>query len=173
MKGLGRNIYTAAPSYQDLVFRYPDTTAIVSRLGATVVSAYPCPTHLVTPQEAGAILGAHLPDPPTELPSVSLVADSTDADPAAGPYLPLHHPAHDCTFSRGSQRLSPRPSNRSSFATIRGALTPQQVASLDLRFGVALRTMHILWSEWCGPPPLKERLLSSSRRHSTQLSLLA
>lgn len=41
----------------------------------------------LTPQEAGAILAAHLPDPPTELPSVSLVADSTAADFAAGAYL--------------------------------------------------------------------------------------
>src|SRR5882757_813721 len=40
------------------------------------------PNSHLTPQEASAILVAHLPNPPTELPSVSLI-DLTDADPAA------------------------------------------------------------------------------------------
>jgi len=56
-------------------------------------------SHL-TPQEAGAILAAHLPEPPTELPSVSLVG-STDADPAAGAsfqaYL-VHTTPHTTTY---------------------------------------------------------------------------
>jgi len=43
----------------------------------------------------------------------------------------------------------------------RGALPPERVASLDLRFGLALRTLHNLQSEWCGPPPLESEGLYS------------
>jgi hypothetical protein len=46
-------------------------------------------------------------------------------------------------------------------AAIRDALTPEQATSLDLHFGVALRTMHNLQSEWCGPPPLEREGLYS------------
>ncbi|KAF8504565.1 hypothetical protein F5888DRAFT_763297 [Russula emetica] len=181
-------------------------------------------SHL-TPQEAGAILTAHLPDPPTELPSVTLV-DSTDADPAAGAsfyaYL-IHTTPHTTTYFltlQFSEPLigeaplttpnsiqtqynllsalhthisstpppiplpfpvpvalnidAPRPYilarlpapltpsvQLKQLTAIRDALTPQQVASLDLRFGVALRTMHNLQSEWCGPPPLEKEGLYS------------
>jgi hypothetical protein len=181
-------------------------------------------SHL-TPQEAGAILAVHLPEPPTELPSVSLV-DSTDADPAAGAsfhaYL-VHTTPHATTYFltlqfseppigeaplttpnsiRAQYNLlsalhthissapppiplpfpvpvalnvnAPRPYilarlpapltpsvQLKQLATIRDTLTPQQVASLDLRFGVALRTMHNLQSEWCGPPPLEKEGLYS------------
>jgi hypothetical protein len=189
-------------------------------------------SHL-TPQEAGAILAAHLPEPPTELPSVSLV-DSTDADPAAGAtfhgYL-IHTPPHTTTyfltlqFSEpliGEAPLTTPNSIRAQYnilsalhthisstpppiplpfpvpialnvdapqpyilarlpvpltpsiqlnqlATIRDTLTPQQVASLDLRFGVALRTMHNLQSEWCGPPPLEKEGLYSWQEAFTLL----
>ena len=181
-------------------------------------------SHL-TPQEAGAILAAHLPDPPTELPSVNLV-DSTDADPAAGAsfraYL-IHTTPHTTTYFvtlqfsepligeapltapnsiRAQYNLlsalhthisstpppiplpfpvpvalnvdAPRPYilarlpaplapsvQLKQLAAIRDVLTPQQVASLDLRFGVALRTMHNWQSEWCGPPPLEKEGLYS------------
>ena len=176
------------------------------------------PDHL-TPQEASAILTAHLPDPPTELPSVSLV-DLTDADPAAGAsfhaYL-VHSVPHTTTYfltlqfsepPKGEAPLTtpnsiqdqykilsalhahissapppvplpfpvpialnvdaPRPyilarlpaplspsTQLKRLAAIRDALTPEQAASLDLLIGVALRTMHNLQSEWCGPPPLE------------------
>ncbi|KAN0125805.1 hypothetical protein V8E52_001012 [Russula decolorans] len=189
-------------------------------------------SHL-TPQEAGAILAAHLPEPRTELPSVSLV-DSTDADPAAGAtfhgYL-IHTPPHTTTyfltlqFSEpliGEAPLTTPNSIRAQYnilsalhthisstpppiplpfpvpialnvdapqpyilarlpvpltpsiqlnqlATIRDTLTPQQVASLDLRFGVALRTMHNLQSEWCGPPPLEKEGLYSWQEAFTLL----
>lgn len=178
------------------------------------------PYEHLTPQEAGAILAAHLPDPPAGLPTVSPV-DSTDADPAASAsfqaYL-LHTAPHTITYLvtlqfsepligetplttpntiRAQYNLlsalhthisstpppiplpfpvpvalnvdAPRPYilarlpapltpsvQLKQLATIRDALTPQQVASLDLRFGVALRTMHNLWSEWFGTPPLEK-----------------
>jgi hypothetical protein len=50
-----------------------------------------------------------------------------------------------------------------SLATVRGdgTLPPEQVASLDLHFGLALRTLHNLQSEWCGPPPLESEGLYS------------
>ncbi|KAI9511516.1 hypothetical protein F5148DRAFT_328806 [Russula earlei] len=49
-----------------------------------------------------------------------------------------------------------RPSTRlKQFSAIRDALPPEQLASLDLRFGFALRTLHSLQSDWCGPPPLE------------------
>jgi hypothetical protein len=218
MKGLGRNIYMAAV----LIKIYSDTIAIVSHLGTTCP---PMPYSHLSPQEAGAILAAHLPDPPTELPSVSLV-DSTDADPAAGAsfhaYL-IHTTPRTTTFFLTLQFSEPligeapltapnsiraqynllnalhthisstphpiplpfpvpvalnvdaprpyilarlpaplTPSVRlKQLAAIRGTLTPQQIASLDLRFGVALRTMHNLQSEWCGPPPLEKEGLYS------------
>ena len=189
-------------------------------------------SHL-TPQEAGAILAAHLPDPPTELPSVSLV-DSTDADPAAAAsfhaYL-VHITPHTTTFIVtlqfsepliGEAPLTTPNSIRAQYnllsalhthtsstpppiplpfpvpvalnvdalrpyilarlptpltpsvqlkqlAAIRKALTPQQVASLDLRFGVAIRTMHNLQSEWCGPPPLEKEGLYSWQEAFTLL----
>ena len=181
-------------------------------------------SHL-TPQEAGVILAAHLPEPPTELPSVSLV-DSTDADPAAGasfhaylvhttPHATTHFLTLQCSEPlMGEAPLTTPNSIRAQYnflsalhthissapppiplpfpvpvvlnvdaprpyilarlpapiipsvqlkqlATIRDTLTPQQVASLDLRFGVALRTMHNLQSEWCGPPPLEKEGLYS------------
>jgi len=189
-------------------------------------------SHL-TPQEAGAILAAHLPEPPTELPSVSLVG-STDADPAAGAsfqaYL-VHTTPHTTTyfltlqFSEpliGEAPLTTPNSIRAQYnflaalhthisstpppiplpfpvpvalnvdvprpyilarlpapltpsvqlkqlAIIRDTLTPQQVASLDLRFGVALRAMHNLQSEWCGPPPLEKDGLYSWQEAFTLL----
>ncbi|KAH9965348.1 hypothetical protein BC827DRAFT_1265357 [Russula dissimulans] len=46
-------------------------------------------------------------------------------------------------------------------SAVRGALPPERVAILDLRFGVALRTLHNLQSEWCGPPPLESEGLYS------------
>jgi hypothetical protein len=185
----------------------------------------PMPYSHLTPQEAGAILVAHLPDPPIELPSVNLV-DSTDADPVAGqsfraylvhtaPYtttyfvtlqfsepligeaplttpnslraqynllsalhahisstplpIPLPFPVpvalnvdapRPYILARLPAHLTP-PVQLKQLATIRDALTPQQVASLDLRLGVALRTMHNLQSEWCGPPPLEKEGLYS------------
>ena len=180
----------------------------------------------LTPQEASAILAAHLPQPPTELPTVSSV-DSTDADPAAcasfhaylvyhaattylvtlqlseplkgeapltapnslraqyellsalhahlssePPPIPLPFPvpiALNADAPRpyilarlppASPPLSPSARLKSSLATVRrgdgdGTLPPEQVASLDLHFGLALRTLHNLQSEWCGPPPLE------------------
>src|SRR6266567_7867715 len=94
MKVLGRNIYTATV----LIKIY---SAIVSHSSGS--DPRPCllmPYSHLTPQEAGAILAAHLPEPPTELPSVSLV-DSTDADLAAGAsfqvYL-VHTTPHPTTY---------------------------------------------------------------------------
>ncbi len=189
-------------------------------------------SHL-TPQQAGAILAAHLPSPPTELPSVSLV-DSTDADPAArasfhaylvhtAPYtttylvtlrlteplkgeaplttpnsteaqydlltalhthvssapppIPLPFPVPialnvDAPRSYILARLpAPLPPSvqLKQFTAIRDTLTQQQAASLDLRFGVALRTMHSLQSEWCGPPPLEKEGLYSWQEAFTLL----
>lgn len=190
------------------------------------------PDHL-TPQEASAILTAHLPDPPTELPSVSLV-DLTDADPAAGAsfhaYL-VHSVPHTTTYfltlqfsepPKGEAPLTtpnsiqdqykilsalhvhissapppvplpfpvpialnvdaPRPyilarlpaplspsTQLKRLAAIRDALTPEQAASLDLLIGVALRTMHNLQSEWCGPPPLENEGLYSWQEAFTLL----
>jgi hypothetical protein len=43
------------------------------------------------------------------------------------------------------------------------------VASLDLRFGVALRTLHNLQNEWCGPPPLESEGLYSWQETFTRL----
>ena len=189
-------------------------------------------SHL-TPQEAGLILAAHLPDPPTELPSVNPV-DSTDADAAAGAsfqaYL-IHTTPYTTTYFltlqfsepligeaplttpnniRAQYNLlnalhahisstpppiplpfpvpvalnvdAPRPYilarlpaplapsvQLKQLATIRDALTPQQATSLDLRLGIALRTMHNLQSEWCGPPPLEKEGLYSWQEAFTLL----
>ncbi|KAN0130172.1 hypothetical protein V8E53_012117 [Lactarius tabidus] len=46
-------------------------------------------------------------------------------------------------------------------ATVRDSLPPKGAASLDLRLGVALRTLHNLQSEWCGPPTLEKEGLYS------------
>jgi hypothetical protein len=54
-------------------------------------------------------------------------------------------------------------------AAIRNTITPSQAASLDLRTGVALRTMHNLQSEWCGPPPLESEGLYSWQEGFTLL----
>ena len=177
------------------------------------------PNSHLTPDVARAILAAHIPEPPTELPFVSLV-DLTDADPAAGAsfhtYL-VHPVSHTTTYLvtlqlseplKGEAPLSvpnsiqaqykilsalhaqilsapppvplpfpvpiainidtPRPYilahlpsplppsvQLKRLAAIRDVLTPEQGAALDLRFGVALRTMHNLQNEWCGPPALE------------------
>ncbi|KAH9047268.1 transcription factor TFIIH complex subunit Tfb5-domain-containing protein [Lactarius hengduanensis] len=44
-----------------------------------------------------------------------------------------------------------------------------EAASLDLRFGVALRTLHNLQSEWCGPPTLEKEGLYSWQEAFTLL----
>ena len=190
------------------------------------------PDHL-TPQEASVILRAHLPDPPTELPSLSLV-NLTDADPAAGTsfhvYL-VHSAPHTTTYfltlqfsepPKGEAPLTtpnsiqdqfkilsalhahissapppvplpfpvpialnvdaPRPyilarlpaplppsAQLKQLTAIRDDLTPEQAASLDLRIGVALRTMHDLQSEWCGPPPLESEGMYSWQEAFTLL----
>lgn len=177
------------------------------------------PDSHLTPQVAGAILAAHLPNPPTELPSVSLV-DLTDADPATAAsfhtYL-VHTAPHTTTYFvtlqfseplKGEAPLSgpnniqaqykllstlhahissapppvplpfpvplalnvdaPQPyilarlpaplppsAQLKQLTAVRDALTPEQAASFDLLVGVALRTMHNLESEWCGPPALE------------------
>jgi hypothetical protein len=46
-------------------------------------------------------------------------------------------------------------------AAVRDSLPPKGAASLDLRLGVALRTLHNLQSEWCGPPTLEKEGLYS------------
>ena len=183
------------------------------------------PISHLTPQQASAILAAHLPQPPTELPTVSLV-HLTDADPAACAsfhiYL-VHCAPHTATYLitlqlseplKGEAPLTapnslqaqyqllsalhahissgpppiplpfpvpialntdaPKPyilarlpaplspsTQLNSLATVHGTLPPEQTASLDLRFGVALRTLHNLQSEWCGPPPLESEGLFS------------
>lgn len=230
MKGLGRNILYGGSSYQDLI-QILQRSHLIPESDCRL--CLPMPYSHLTPQEAGVILAAHLPDPPIELPSVSLV-DSTDADPAAGAsfhaYL-VHTAPHTTTYFvtlqlseplRGEAPLTtpntiraqynllsalhthissapspillpfpvpialnvdaprpyilarlPAPLNPSvqlkQLAAIRDALTPQQVASLDLRFGVALRTMHNLQSEWCGPPPLEKEGLYSWQEAFTLL----
>lgn len=183
------------------------------------------PISHLTPQEASAILAAHLPQPPTELPTVSLV-DLTDADPAAcasfHAYL-VHHAPHTATYlvtlqlsdpleaeapltapnslqaqykllsalhahissgpppiplpfpvpialntdahrpyilARLPAPLSPS-AQLKSLATVQDTLPPEQTASLELRFGLALRTLHNLQSEWCGPPSLESEGLYS------------
>ena len=182
-------------------------------------------SHL-TPQEASIILAAHTPQPPTELPTVSLV-DVTDADPAAGAsfhaYL-VHCVPHKATYLvtlqlseplKGKAPLTAPNSIQSQYkllsalhahissgpppiplpfpvpialnadapqpyilarlpapplppsaqlkplAAVRHALSPENAAALDLRFGLALRTLHNLQSEWCGPPPLESEGLYS------------
>ncbi|KAF8271116.1 hypothetical protein EI94DRAFT_1797494 [Lactarius quietus] len=177
----------------------------------------------LTPLEAKAILTAHLSQPSTELPVVSLVP-STDADPAArasfhsylvhvstpaASYLitlqisePLVEDTAASPFSvpnslQAQYKLLcslrahissepppiplpfpvpvalntdvPRPyilarlqtplitsAPLRQLAAVRNSLPPEGVASLDLRLGVALRTMHNLQSEWCGPPTLEK-----------------
>jgi hypothetical protein len=185
----------------------------------------PSDSHL-TPQEASVILAAHLPQPPTELPNVSLV-DVTDADPAAGAsfqaYL-VHCVPHTTTYLvtlqlseplKGEAPLTapnsiqaqyklqsalhahissgpppiplpfpvpialnadaPRPyilsrlptpplspsAQLKPLAAVRDALPQEKAAALDLRFGLALRTLHNLQSEWCGPPLLESEGLFS------------
>ena len=46
-------------------------------------------------------------------------------------------------------------------AAVHDSLPPEGAASLDLRLGVALRTLHNLQSEWCGPPTLEKEGLYS------------
>jgi hypothetical protein len=182
-------------------------------------------SHL-TPQEASAILAAHLPQPPTELPTVSLV-EVTDADPAAGASFHLylvHCVPHTATYlvtiqlsellkseapltapndlesqykllgalhahiSSGPPPVplpfpvpialnadAPRPyilarlpgpplppsAQLKTLAAVRRAISPESAAALDLRFGLAIRTLHNLQSEWCGPPPLESEGLYS------------
>ncbi|KAI0292745.1 hypothetical protein BC826DRAFT_889715, partial [Russula brevipes] len=54
-------------------------------------------------------------------------------------------------------------------SAVRGALPPERAASLDLRFGLALRTLHNLQNEWCGPPPLESEGLYSWQEAFTLL----
>lgn len=54
-------------------------------------------------------------------------------------------------------------------AAVRDSLPPEGAASLDLRFGVALRTLHSLQSEWCGPPTLEKEGLYSWQEAFTLL----
>ena len=181
----------------------------------------------LTPLEAKAILAAHLPQAPTELPVVSLVP-STDADPAArasfhsylvhistpaASYLvtlQISDPLEDTAtaplsvpstlqaqynflsslhthISSGPPPIPlpfpvpvalntdvPRPyilarlpvslttsAPLRQLAAVRDSLPPEGAASLDLRLGVALRTLHSLESEWCGPPTLEKEGLYS------------
>jgi hypothetical protein len=189
-------------------------------------------SHL-TPQEARLILATHLPQPPTDLPTVTLL-DLTDADLIAcatfHPYL-VHCAPHTTTYlvtlqfsepPKGDAPLTapnsieaqykllsalhthlssgpppiplpfpipialnadaPRPyilarlpallppsAQLKQLSAVRGALPPEQAASLDLRFGVALRAQHNLQSEWCGPPPLESEGLYSWQETFTRL----
>ena len=191
------------------------------------------PSHL-NPLEAKAILAAHLPQPPTELPAVSLVP-STDADPAARANFSLYL-VHSSTLAAsylvtlqtsGSSEDTATPFSVPSslqaqykllssihahissepppiplpfpvplalnidvprpyilarlsvplttsaplrqLAAVRDSLPPEGAASLDLRFGVALRTLHNLQSEWCGPPTLEKEGLYSWQEAFTLL----
>jgi hypothetical protein len=181
----------------------------------------------LTPLEAKAIIAAHVPQPPNELPVVSQVP-STDADPAARtsfhsylvhistptasylvtlqdsepledtaaapfsvpsslqaqynllcslhahissgpPLIPLPFPVPvalntDVPRPYILARL-PIPLTTSAplrqLAAVHESLPPVGAASLDLRLGVALRTLHSLQSEWCGPPTLEKEGLYS------------
>ncbi|KAH9975508.1 hypothetical protein BGW80DRAFT_101727 [Lactifluus volemus] len=208
-------------------------------------------SHL-TPQEANAILVAHLPEPPTELPVVRPL-ESTDPDPATrarfqtylvycaseskptpSPYdyylitLQLSEPlqgegetafsapnslraqyalqsalhAHLAVSSAGPTTVSSSSSWQLPFpvpmalnvetsrpyilarlavsltrpsaplrplATVRDSLPPERVALLELHLGVALRTLHNLQSEWCGPPALESEGLYSWQEAFTLL----
>ena len=193
------------------------------------------PSSHLTPLEAKAILAAHLPQPPTELPVVSLVP-STDADPAASASfrsylvhsstpaasylvnLQISEPLEDTATAPFSVPNSiqaqykllcslhahvssepppillpfpvpvalntdaPRPYILArlpvplttsvplrQLAAVRDSLPPEGAASLDLRFGVALRTLHNLQSEWCGPPTLEKEGLYSWQEAFTLL----
>jgi hypothetical protein len=202
----------------------------------------------LTPQQASAILAAHLPRPPTGLPVVTPL-QSTDADPEARsrfhsyvvhcapypvPYLvtfqlsepikgdtPLSVPntlraqyalqsvlhAHivsttttTTTTTSGTPPLPvpplpfpepialnvdgsfrpyilariPAPFIQPStplqqLAAVRASLPTERVAFLELRLGVALRTLHNLQSEWCGPPTLESEGLYSWQEAFTLL----
>jgi hypothetical protein len=198
-------------------------------------------SHL-TPQEANAILVAHLPEPPTELPVVRLL-ESTDADPAAKarfqtylvycasgskptPYYLITLQSSEPLRGEGETALSAPNSLRAQYAlqsalhahlivvasstgptslpfpvpmalnvetsrpyilarlavpltrpssplrplaAVRGSLPPERVALLDLHLGVALRTLHNLQSEWCGPPALESEGLYSWQEAFTLL----
>jgi hypothetical protein len=200
----------------------------------------------LTPQQASAILAAHLPRPLTELPVVRPL-QSTDADPEVRssfhsyivhcttypvPFLvtfqfsepikgdtPLSIPntlraqyalqsalhAHivsttNTTTTSGTPPLPvpplpfpepialnvdgsfppyilariPAPFIQPStplqqLAAVRGSLPPERVAFLELRLGVALRALHSLQSEWCGPPTLESEGLYSWQEAFTLL----
>ncbi|KAI0002437.1 hypothetical protein BJV74DRAFT_599661 [Russula compacta] len=180
----------------------------------------------LTPQQATLILATHLPQPPTELPTVTPV-DLTDADPAAGasfhaylvhcipqtttylvtlqvseppkseaplaapnsiqaqykllnalhthissggpPPVPLPFPvpialnvdAHRPYILARLPAPLPPSAPLKRLAEVRGTLSPERAASLDLRFGLALRTLHNLQNEWFGPPSLESEGLYS------------
>jgi hypothetical protein len=102
-------------------------------------------------------LHAHISSapPPVPLPFPVPIALNVDSP---RPYILAHLPAPLLP----SAQLKP-------LTAIRDALTPEQDNSLDLHFGSALRTMHNLQSEWCGPPPLEREGLYSWQEAFTLL----
>ncbi|KAI0300480.1 hypothetical protein B0F90DRAFT_1668304 [Multifurca ochricompacta] len=177
------------------------------------------PYSRLTPQEARAILAAHLPQSPIEPPQASFRSYLLHYTPRPATYLvtfqllepsavesPLSVPnnlqAQYKLLSALHVHISselptiplpfpvpialnvdvPRPyilarlsvpltssASLKQLATVRNSLPPERVASLDLRLGLALRTLHNLQSEWCGPPTLERDGLYSWQETFTLL----
>lgn len=94
-------------------------------------------------------LHAHISSEPPLIPLPFPVPVALNTD-AARPYILARLPM-PLTTSTPLRQL----------ATVRDSLPPEGAASLDLRLGVALRTLHNLQSEWCGPPTLEKEGLYS------------
>ena len=102
-------------------------------------------------------LHAHLSSGPPPVPLPFPVPVALNAD-APRPYILARLPV-PLTPSAPLKQLT----------TVRGSLPPERVAALDLRLGLALRTLHNLQSEWCGPPTLESEGLYSWQEAFTLL----
>ncbi|KAH9177536.1 hypothetical protein EDB89DRAFT_1415944 [Lactarius sanguifluus] len=127
-----------------------------------VHSSTPAASYLVTLQisellEDTATVPFSVPNKPPPIPLPFPVPVALNAD-VPRPYILARLPV-PLTASVSLRQL----------AAVRDSLPLEGAASLDLRFGVALRTLHNLQSEWCGPPTLEKEGLYSWQEAFTLL----
>ncbi|KAH9067795.1 hypothetical protein EDB87DRAFT_42180 [Lactarius vividus] len=140
-----------------LAASYLVTLQISEPLEDTATAPFSVPNSIQAQFNLLRSLSAHVSSEPPPIPLPFPVPVALNAD-VPRPYILARLPV-PLTASVPLRQL----------AAVRDTLPLEGAASLDLRFGVALRTLHNLQSEWCGPPTLEKEGLYSWQEAFTLL----